>query len=479
MPIRTRLIIIFLSVVIIPMSFVGAITYLNARETLEQTTLAGLHGISEFMEAKIFLYLDKLKARTADFSSDGYIRDSVIVITSQDSKERVEKLNTHLIKNKKSLDENIVRIDILDMNGKIIASTDSQKIGANRHNERYFIKGKEEVYITDIHKESGRTVLEISAPLKDRIDPGKSIGVIVNCYSAMSFNELFTGKTVLKMGAKTQMVSFGKTGETYLVNQKSLMLTSSLFIEDAVLNQKVDTYPVRKGFEDNQETKGIWPDYRGIPVIGSSMLINLGDFKWVLLSEQDVAEAFIPIDNLRKLLIIFGIIVVLIVVPVALSVSQSISKPIQVLHKGAERIGGGDLDYRVGTNEKDEIGQLSREFDKMAGALEKRIHEIVMISDALKASNQQLKASEQQLKASNQQLRAGEQQLKASNQQLRAGEQQLKASNQQLRANEQQTKKHLHDLEVFYKANIGREERVVELKKKIKELEEKLGKKTG
>ncbi|MCK4372918.1 MAG: PAS domain S-box protein, partial [candidate division Zixibacteria bacterium] len=58
----------------------------------------------------------------------------------------------------------------------------------------------------------------------------------------------------------------------------------------------------------------------------------------------------------------------------------------------------------------------------------------------VKASNQQLIASEQQLKASYQQLMAAEQQLRASNQQLRAGEQQLKAANQQLMASEQQLK---------------------------------------
>lgn len=60
----------------------------------------------------------------------------------------------------------------------------------------------------------------------------------------------------------------------------------------------------------------------------------------------------------------------------------------------------------------------------------------------------------------------------------------LKATNQQLRAEiterkkmEKEREKHLHDLEVFYKANIGREERVVELKKRIKELEGKPDKK--
>ena len=45
----------------------------------------------------------------------------------------------------------------------------------------------------------------------------------------------------------------------------------------------------------------------------------------------------------------------------------------------------------------------------------------------------------------------------------------------ELKQAEQELKKDLHDLEVFYKASIGREERILELKKQIKELEAKLG----
>jgi PAS domain S-box-containing protein len=45
----------------------------------------------------------------------------------------------------------------------------------------------------------------------------------------------------------------------------------------------------------------------------------------------------------------------------------------------------------------------------------------------------------------------------------------------EIRQAEEELKKDLHDLEVFYKASIGREERILELKKQIKELEKKLG----
>ncbi len=71
--------------------------------------------------------------------------------------------------------------------------------------------------------------------------------------------------------------------------------------------------------------------------------------------------------------------------------------------------------------------------------------DIKQLIQQLKASNQQLQASEQQLRASNQQLRASEQQLKASNQQLQASEQQLKASNWQLIQSQQKLALHVQN----------------------------------
>ena len=290
MSIRTRLLIILLTIVIIPMLFVGAISYLGGRDALEKATLAGQHVVSEFMEGKLLLYLDKLKTRASELSSDGYITDALAKITVQDSIEKLESLSLYLINNKKPLDENILSIDILNLDGKVIASTDSQKIGTDNHEKRYFKNGKEEIYVTDVHRDKNRNlILEISAPIKARIDPTKTNGVVVNYYSAMPLNDLFTGEAVLKLGARTQAVRIGESGETYLINEERLMVTSSLFIKDAILNQKVDAYPVEKGFRDGEEVKGFWQNYRGIQVVGSSMLIEVGEFTWVLISEQNIA----------------------------------------------------------------------------------------------------------------------------------------------------------------------------------------------
>jgi len=113
---------------------------------------------------------------------------------------------------------------------------------------------------------------------------------------------------------------------------------------------------------------------------------------------------------------------VLLAIGIALVLTSSIVEPIKALYKGTEIIGKGDLDYKVGTDAKDEIGQLSRAFAQMIADLKKTTTSI----DVVNNPKQQLQASEQQLKATNQRLhheiaerKRAEEALQISNGELR------------------------------------------------------------
>ncbi len=117
----------------------------------------------------------------------------------------------------------------------------------------------------------------------------------------------------------------------------------------------------------------------GVGLVVLSMLIVTRGFQYGLL-----ASAF----------------TVLLAIGIALALARSIVEPLKALYKGIEIIGQGDLDYKLGTDAKDEIGQLSRAFDQMIADLKK----ITTSVDAVNAPKHQLQADEQQLKATNQRL---------------------------------------------------------------------------
>jgi len=70
----------------------------------------------------------------------------------------------------------------------------------------------------------------------------------------------------------------------------------------------------------------------------------------------------------QTLILSTGLMTLLAIVG-AIFITRSIVRPLHTLHKGTEMIAEGNFDYKVGTRAKDEIGQLSRAFDRMMHSL--------------------------------------------------------------------------------------------------------------
>jgi len=69
-------------------------------------------------------------------------------------------------------------------------------------------------------------------------------------------------------------------------------------------------------------------------------------------------------SGMHFLLLTAGLVTIL-AIAAAFLISRSIIRPLRALHRGTEIVGEGNLNYRVGTKAEDEIGQLSRAFDRM------------------------------------------------------------------------------------------------------------------
>jgi methyl-accepting chemotaxis protein len=227
------------------------------------------------------------------------------------------------------------------------------------------VGGQKTVYIKDAYhsEDLKKELLAVSSPILDG-KTGEFLGVIAARVDLTNLNKIVTEDT-----------GFGRTEELFVINKYGYMITPSRFLKDTFLKQKVDTENSRSCFKYRDKGGAcnvkhymiISPDYRGVMIAGSNAYIP--EMQWSLLSNINTDEALEP---LRKITALF--LIILLGAPVAawlfgLFLSSIITGPIRRLHRGAEIIGEGNLNYKVGTDSKDEIGQLSRAFDKMTGDL--------------------------------------------------------------------------------------------------------------
>jgi signal transduction histidine kinase/HAMP domain-containing protein len=118
--------------------------------------------------------------------------------------------------------------------------------------------------------------------------------------------------------------------------------------------------------------EGYRDEKSGVPQELNEMLVgNLETKSRSMVSDAyqlaQISSAKVTASQKRAylLVLLFTLIIVVVVATVSFSIHRGVVKPIRKLHKGTEIIGAGNLDYKVGTMSKDEVGQLSRSFDQM------------------------------------------------------------------------------------------------------------------
>jgi len=124
----TKLFYLFLLVSLVPLGIAGAIVYLYMHDSTKEEVLKQLRSNAHSLNIQLNLLLSKRRFRVADFSSDGFIRDCVDKISYHPLEHAriLVELNNHLVVNKKSLDPEILEVEILDHTGKVIASTSQE-----------------------------------------------------------------------------------------------------------------------------------------------------------------------------------------------------------------------------------------------------------------------------------------------------------------------------------------------------------------
>jgi methyl-accepting chemotaxis protein len=398
---KTRVFVVFLLISLALGSTLCATAYFSGKGILQDEIRGGYAEITAITEHAIMHHLDASKVEFALVSGDYHIRDLAekVIKKDPDSRNLLDRLILYM-KEFESANPDTIEYFILDMSGRVSASTDERCIGMDKSNDEYFLKGQREVHIKDVYKSAtiGLTGFVISGPLFCAAACGEKekelLGVIAIRFDLSGLNEITHHDT-----------GMGETGETYVVNKDGFMITESRFMKDAVLNVKVESEPVKLWQSQKKDMSGVYPDYRGRMVLGTSIGAELlkayGGLGWLVISEIEAAEAFAPVGRLGFILLLIGLALSAIVAAIAYFIARGIAGPVALISGKVNEIGAaaGDLTASVPVLSQDEIGDLAKGFNKMLAGLKDIVAQVLGVSERVSSSSQQLSSSAEEMNA--------------------------------------------------------------------------------
>ncbi|GAX61381.1 signal transduction histidine kinase [Candidatus Scalindua japonica] len=347
-----------------PIIVVAILTYQYAQETIKNELFKEQSFIAGGIKNHILTIIDSGEYSSQFFASDEFIRMNLEKLNNNPGdKLAVKEFNDYMVY-KTNLNPGFYETFILNPSGIVVASSNKNSIGMNEVDEDYFKYGKEDTYVKDVYRDNktGEYSIAFAAPILKKSEE-KLLGVLVIRFNADKLNEITVGKKII---TKADMGAFhrrGLTSEVYIVNKGGFLITESRFMNNAILRQMVQSEPIVSVHSQGKEFVGVYRDYRGVNVIGAAVYLKKMD--WVLVVETDESEAYSTIYTFKNRVITLVGICIVGVIFVSLFVSRGIINPILMLVKGMKKVAGGDLNFRVETRLKDELGELTGSFNQM------------------------------------------------------------------------------------------------------------------
>ena len=447
MTLRVKFVLFFTALVFLliggPMYYISS--YVDSY--LKRDAINNFRVVAELAESAYFTFTDLVKTRTIDWSSDGYVRLTTEKIinsraggNSEEYQADAKALGDYLREEKMKYDPDVIIAEVLDGNGIVIASSreervgvdeksEEQKFGAHRFSQAILSK-QIEAFVSQViseEDESDKPMIHVVARIfsSSKSADGSLIPLdavlFVHFSNTDMLGEILSGRRQMAQGALSGRVLYEqyKTANIYLVNNQHLMISPARDDRSAILRQRVDSAPVHNCFNNKKEIADEYISYNGKTVIGASMCLETE--RLTLIAEVEEEEILKPISSVQRVFVASGIVAVLAGSLALTFGGYWFLKPLINIADAAREVTRGNLDARAPVKTKDEIGGLAKTFNQML--------------DGIHQSNEKLSESNQKMSESARVLH-----------------------------------EKVAELERFKKLMVGRELKMVEMKKKIKEL---------
>ncbi len=296
----------------------------------------------------------------------------------------------HLLKLRKDPYSSCELITLYNADKKIIACSDPTRIGRSGNNSltlsylsatKNFAIGISGVDSTAKGDKVLHTI-EIGCQVYENGDSiGEPIGYIVSTLN-LSFFDKFMGS-----------ITLGRTGGGILLDQDGTILYhpdqalvgSRILIERMsvlVKNYNKGLIPASGTFECYQDDRELANGYCIIPELG-----------WVLIVKQNVSELLSVTSIILSLLVSLCAVLLIFIVIFAHSFTKRFTAPIIALRDAMRTASDGDLNVQSNIKSRNELGELSKNFNKMLHIIKTNYEDLASMHEELLSNEEQLRTN--------------------------------------------------------------------------------------
>lgn len=360
LPIRQKLILSFLCLIIFPVTMIGFFSFYTSSGLINRNTEQYTRDILMEAGENINVKLRDVERMSFQIISSTPIQEALKSsnkgIEDEYEKIDVERAIDNQLKGFLSPDMDIAAIRILSLNGvEYYVNPGSMSFRLNEEDREILNSGKGSVHWFDTDPQTqtigmGRVINKLS-------DQERLGYVFIYLRESAVYNVYKNTETF-------------KNGELMIVNKAGGIIS---YKDKSMLASGMDA--VAPGLTEGSLKDG----FSTLMVNGKryfTVISTIGAGEWKIVSLVPTAEYEKDIVNLRNLILLVCMACCLLALMISVGISAGITRPLRRLSAMMEKVGRGDFDVSFSCESKDEIGALSSYFNRMVAQVQKLIQDV-------------------------------------------------------------------------------------------------------
>ncbi|MEL6138714.1 MAG: cache domain-containing protein, partial [Cyanobacteria bacterium J06628_6] len=383
-------------------ALVGALAFVQARATLKQSVFNRLETASSLKEADLGRWLNDRRNTVRSLNQLTEVNTQAEILLTEDrssddyiaAQQNLQRLLGDFIQDNPGYQEFFV----VSKGGRVLASTRPENVSWYATlNEYSDISERSESgkFNANVYQSAltERPTITLTVPIQN--SQGKQLGMLAVNLNLDSMDEIIRANSGL-----------GNTSETYLVaDLGSNFFTTNVFVSSERFGSEefpdgINSPGIEAAMLGNGGI-GLYPNYRGVPVIGVYRWLPEQDM--ALIVEMAQAEAFAPAKRLSRSIFLVGLVLAALMTAGILVLSYRVVSPIVNIAETARAVRASLKQGQVAELETveiatdNEIGTLAETFNQLVEQLGRSYAELHEKNKDLQLTLTDLKQTQTQL----------------------------------------------------------------------------------